>query len=171
MSNKSVIEVESAKIGPGDLLTFGSVNLLLTLNLDENDFTKYKIYWEDLLSLNDLKFLINNKHLWKRIQLTSNNEAMNVILYINKISPKLIKIGYVGLKQIIFKEKEEDFKDFIFSVTKKNGLFITSCNICNCTISIQLLLKYEEKEKVFLLCGKSINIKKQKNDLEKKNNS
>ena len=37
-------------------------------------------------------------------------------------------------------------------------------------ISIQLLLKYEEKEKVFLLCGKSIDIKKPKNGLEKINN-
>ena len=95
---------------------------------------------------------------------------MNVILYINKTSPKLIKIGYVGLKKIIFKEKEEDFKNFIFSVTRQNGLFITSCDICNCTISIQLLLKYEEKDKIFLLCGKPIDIKKPKNDLEKINN-
>ena len=171
MANKSDITVEQTKIGPGDLLAFGSVNLLLILNLDENDFTKYKINWENLSSLNDLTFIINHKHLWKRIELTSNNETMNVILNINKTSPKLIKIGYVGLKKITFKEKEEDFKDFIFSITQQNGLFITSCDICNCTISIQLLLKYEKKEKVFKLCGKSINIKKLKNDLEKKNNN
>lgn len=161
MENKSDITSESTKIGPGDVLTFGSVNLLLTLNLDKNDFTKYKINWEELSSLNDLKFIIKNKLLWKRVELTSNNETMNIILYINKTSPKLIKIGYVALKKIIFKEKEEDFKEFIFSVIKQNGLFITSCDICNCTISIQLLLKYEEKEKIFVLCGKSIKIKKQ----------
>ena len=170
MSNKSDNTIGSTTIGPGDLLAFGSVNFLLTLNLDENDLTKYKLNWENLSSLNDLKFIINHQKLWKRIELTSNNEAMNVILYINKTSPKLIKIGYVGLKKIIFKEKEEDFKDFIFSVTRQNGLFITSCDICNCTISIQLLLKYEEKEKIFLLCGKSTDIKKPKNDLKKINN-
>ena len=121
MANKSDITVEQTKIGPGDLLAFGSVNLLLILNLDENDFTKYKINWENLSSLNDLTFIINHKHLWKRIELTSNNETMNVILNINKTSPKLIKIGYVGLKKITFKEKEEDFKDFIFSITQQNG--------------------------------------------------
>ena len=170
MSNKSDNTIGSTTIGPGDLLAFGSVNFLLTLNLDENDLTKYKLNWENLSSLNDLKFIINHQKLWKRIELTSNNEAMNVILYINKTSPKLIKIGYVGLKKIIFKEKEEDFKDFIFSVTRQNGLFITSCDICNCTISIQLLLKYEEKEKIFLLCGKSTDIKTPKNDLKKINN-
>lgn len=170
MSNRSDNTIGSTTIGPGDLLAFGSVNFLLTLNLDENDLTKYKLNWENLSSLNDLKFIINHQKFWKRIELTSNNEAMNVILYINKTSPKLIKIGYVGLKKIIFKEKEEDFKDFIFSVTRQNGLFITSCDICNCTISIQLLLKYEEKEKIFLLCGKSTDIKKPKNDLKKINN-
>lgn len=170
MSNRSDNTIGSTRIGPGDLLAFGSVNFLLTLNLDENDLTKYKLNWENLSSLNDLKFIINHQKFWKRIELTSNNEAMNVILYINKTSPKLIKIGYVGLKKIIFKEKEEDFKDFIFSVTRQNGLFITSCDICNCTISIQLLLKYEEKEKIFLLCGKSTDIKKPKNDLKKINN-
>ena len=170
MSNKSDNTIGSTTIGPGDLLAFGSVNFLLTLNLDENDLTKYKLNWENLSSLNDLKFIINHQKFWKRIELTSNNEAMNVILYINKTSPKLIKIGYVGLKKIIFKEIEEDFKDFIFSVTRQNGLFITSCDICNCTISIQLLLKYEEKEKIFLLCGKSTDIKKPKNDLKKINN-
>ena len=155
MSNRSDNTIGSTTIGPGDLLAFGSVNFLLALNLDENDLTKYKLNWENLSSLNDLKFIINHQKFWKRIELTSNNEAMNVILYINKTSPKLIKIGYVGLKKIIFKEIEEDFKDFIFSVTRQNGLFITSCDICNCTISIQLLLKYGEKEKIFLLCGKS----------------
>ena len=56
MANKSDITVEQTKIGPGDLLAFGSVNLLLILNLDENDFTKYKINWENLSSLNDLVY-------------------------------------------------------------------------------------------------------------------
>ena len=154
MTNKSDNTVGSTILGPGDLLAFGSVNLLLTLNLDENDLIKYKLNWESLSSLHDLKFIIKHQQFWKRIELTSNNEAMNVILYINKTSPKLIKIGYVGLKKIIFKEKEEDFKDFIFSITQQNGLFITSCDICNCTISIQLLLKYEKKEKVLKLCEK-----------------
>jgi hypothetical protein len=171
MANKSDNTAESTTIGPGDLLAFGSVNLLLTLNLDENDLTKYKLNWENLSSLNDLKFIINHQKFWKRIELTSNNEAMNVILYINKTSPKLIKIGYVGLKKIILKEKEKNFEDFIFSVTRQHGLFITSCDICNCNISIQLLLKYEEKEKIFLLCGKSVDIKKPKNDLGKINNN
>ena len=55
-------------------------------------------------------------------------------------------------------------------MTRQNGLFITSCDICNCTISFQFLLKYEEKEKIFLLFRKSIDIKKPKNGLEKINN-
>ena len=45
MTNKSDNTVGSTILGPGDLLAFGSVNLLLTLNLDENDLIKYKLNW------------------------------------------------------------------------------------------------------------------------------
>ena len=33
-------------IGQGDLLSFGSVNLLFTLTLEKDDLNKYKISWD-----------------------------------------------------------------------------------------------------------------------------
>ena len=176
MTNKAEDEIdESIKIGPGDLLAFGSINLLLTLNLDKNDLSKYKIEWEDLKTLKDLRFIRKHKHFWKRVELSSNDNTMNILLNINKTSKKLIKIGYVGLKKMVFKEKQIHFQDLIMSVTKQNGLYITSCDVCKCTISVQLLLKYENDEKIFLLSGKSTEIKKpgenkKENNEEVKNN-
>ena len=169
MSDKAEDIDESTKIGPGDLLAFGSINLLLTLKLDKNDLSKYQVNWEDLKSLNDIIFVRKHKHFWKKVELSSDNETMNILLNINKTSQKIIKIGYVGFKKMSFKESQKDFKKFFFTIAKQHGLFLTSCDICKCSISIQLLLKFGKEEKVFLLSGKSTPIKKEENKNNNKN--
>ena len=170
MTNKAEDEAEELiKIGPGDFLAFGSINLLLTLEINKNDLSKYKLDWEDIESLKDLKFIRKHKHFWKRIDISSTDNTMNILLNINKTTQKLIKIGYVGLKKMIFQDDQYDFQDFIYSITKQRGLFITSCDVCKCTISIQLLLKYGKEEKKFLLCGKLTNMDKENSKNE--NNS
>ena len=163
MTDKAEEIDESTRIGPGDLLAFGSINLLLALKLNKNDLSKYNVNWEDLNSLNDINFIRKHKHFWKKVDLSSDNETMNILLNINKTSQKIIKIGYVGFKKMSFKESQKDFKKFFFTVTKQHGLFITSCDICKSSISVQLLLKFEKQEKVFLLSGKSTPIKKEEN--------
>ena len=132
---------DSPKIGPGDLLSFGSINLLLTLNLEKEDMHKYGANWHNLKSLENLDFITDNTELWKKVELSSTNDTINILLQINQSSKKLVKIGYVGFKKITYKDKQVDFYDFIETVTKQNGLYITSCDVCKCIISIQLLLK------------------------------
>ena len=180
MTNKAEDEIEeTVKIGPGDLLAFGNIDLLFKLNLNKNDLTKYKLKWEDIESLKNLKFIRKHKHFWKRIELFSNNNTINILLNLNKTSKKLIKIGYVGLKKMIFIEKQIDFQDFINEVLKQKGIYLTSCDVCKCTISVELLLNYENQEKKFVLSGTSSdeiknlnneNNKDTKNDEENKNN-
>ena len=163
---------DSPKIGPGDLLSFGSINLLLTLNLEKEDMHKYGANWHNLKSLENLDFITDNTELWKKVELSSTNDTINILLQINQSSKKLVKIGYVGFKKITYKDKQVDFYDFIETVTKQNGLYITSCDVCKCIISIQLLLKYKNKEKIFLLSGVSTPITKQdkKNKVDKNDN-
>ena len=165
---------ESKSIGTGDLLSFGSVKLLFTLNLEKGDMTNYKLKWENLKLLADLKFIRENKDLWKRIELSSTNDTLNILLQINKSCKKLVKIGYIGFKKISYKDDQVDFCDFIEGITKQNGLFITSCNVCKSIVSIQLLLKYKNNEKIFLLSGVSTPIikdnKKEDNNNQKNNN-
>ena len=146
---------ETKKISSGDILAFGSVNLILKLNLDKHDLKKYKVKWDELESLENLKFIRKHKHFWKRVDLSSTNENMNMLLHINKSSRKLVKIGYIAFKKIIFKNEQIEFQDFVEAVINQNGLFLTSCDVCSCTISIQLLLVYEKKEKKFILSGES----------------
>ena len=148
-------DILNARIGPGELIAFGNLNLILTLNLEESDLTKYKMTWDDINSLKDLKFLRKHHHFWKRIELSSNNETLKILLNINKTSPKLIYIGYVVFKKITFKGDHIDFQKFLFSILKKRGLFITSCDICECSINVQLILKYEKDEKIFSLVEES----------------
>ena len=170
MSNKAEDDNEEIiKIGPGDFLAFGSINLLFTLNITKHDLSKYKLNWENLEALDDLRFIRKHKHFWKRIDLSSDDNTMNILLNINKTSQKLIKIGYVGLKKMIFLENQIDFQDFIIKVAKQNGLYLTSFNVCKCTICIQLLLKYENEEKKFLLCGKPKDVDEQKNNENEEN--
>ena len=170
MSNKVEEEQDdSKKIGSGDLLSFGSVNLLFTLNLEKEDLSTYKIKWNELESLTDLSFIRENKELWKRIELTSTSDTLSILLQINKSSKKKIKIGYVGLKRITYKDEQVEFVDFIEGVTRKNGLYLTSCDVCKSIVSIQLLLKYKNKQKIFLLSGVSTPITKDNEKEENKN--
>ena len=148
------------QIGPGEILAFGGLNLILTLYLDQNDLTKYKVEWNDLTSLKDLKFIKKHHHFWKRIEVSSNNETLKILLNINKTSPKLIYVGYVVFKKITFKNEQNEFQKFLYSILKKKGIFITSCDICECSINVQLILKYEKDEKIFALCEESKGNKK-----------
>ena len=169
MSNDEKDELISSKrIGPGDLLSFGSINLLFTLNLEKDDINKYNINWKELKSLDNLNFLIENKPLWKKVELSSTNDTINILLQINQSSKKLIKIAYVGFKRITYKDEQVDFCDFIEAVTKQNGIYITSCDVCKCIISIQLLLKYKNNQKKYVLSGVSTPITKE--EIEIKNN-
>ena len=161
MTNKAEEDIdESPRIGSGDLLAFGSINLLLTLNLTEHDLKKYKVEWENLDTIKDLRFIRKHKHFWKRVELSSNDNTMNILLHINKTSKRLVKIGFVGFTKIVYKDKQAKFQEFINTVTKQNGLFITYCDVCKSKISIQLLLKYLNEEKIFLLSGEPTDINK-----------
>ena len=172
MSEREEDENNNKSIGPGDILSFGSINLLLTLNLEKDDLFKYQIKWNDINSLENAKFIAQHKHFWKRIELSSLNDTINILLQINKLSKKLIKIAYCGYKKITYKDEQVEFTKLIESVTQKNGLFITSCDVCKCITSIQLLLKYKNEQKLFVLSGKSTPItKEEKKENNKTNNN
>ena len=170
MSEKEDDEISninsSKSIGPGDILSFGSINLLLTLNLEKDDLFKYQVKWDEIKSLENAIFIAKHKHFYKRIELSSKNDTINILLQINKLSKKLIKIAYVGYKKITYKDEQVEFTNMIEDVTRRYGLYITSCDVCKCNISIQLLLKYKNSEKIFVLSGKTTS----KNDEKKENN-
>jgi len=113
MTNKAEDEIEET-VKISDLLALGSINLLLTLNLNNNDLTKYKLKWEYLETLKNFKFIRKHKHFWKRVELSLNNDTLNILLNFKKINKN--RICSIK-KRMIYKEKKIDFQDFINKVT------------------------------------------------------
>ena len=140
---------------PGNLLAFGSINLIFTLPLEKHDIKKYKIKFDALKTLEDVKFITKHERFLKRVDITTKTNVMDILLQINKSAKKLLKIGYISYNKIIFKENQEIFKDFIEKVTRLNGIYLASCNICDCQLCIELVITYEKKVKKFVICGQS----------------
>ena len=162
----SSAEIQNTILKQGNLLSFGSINLIFTLILKKSDLKKYKIKFDTLKTLPDIKDLIKHKRFYKRIDISSKSSVMNVLLNINKSAKKLLKIGYISYKKIVYKEEQEDFKDFIEKVTKINGIYLASCDLCKCPLCIELRLIFEKKEKKFVICGESVSeaIKEEKEE-------
>ena len=120
MKNEEEDEIEEMpRIGPGEILAFGNLNISLILNLDSNDLLKYKTDWDEITSLKNLKFIRKHHHFWKRIEITSNNSTLNILLNINKTSSKLIYVGYVVYKKINFKNEQIEFEQFLYGAFRK----------------------------------------------------
>ena len=142
-------------LAPGNLLAFGSINLIFTLPLQKHDIKKYKIKFESLKTLEDIKFITKHKRFLKRVEISTKTNVMDILVQINKSAKKLLKIGYICYNKIIYKENQEIFKDFIEKVTKLNGIYLTSCDLCKCQICIELIISYEKKIKKFVICGQN----------------
>ena len=146
-------EKPSTILAPGNLLSFGSINITFSLSLKQKDMKKYKIKFDNLKALEDIKFITKHKRFAKRVELSSKDNVLNILLNINKSAKKLLKIGYISYRKIIYKEDQEIFKDFIDNVTNMNGLYLASSDICKCPMCIELILIYENKKKKFVICG------------------
>ena len=137
----------------GNLLTYGSVNLTLTLELYENDFEQNDIEWKNLKNLSDLNFLKENTNLWNRIKLSSTEQNMQLLLHMNKVVREKIKIKIICFRKMKYKQNQLEFKEFLNNIINLNGLYLESHSVCKCELSIQLRLRYNGKRRLFVLCG------------------
>ena len=85
------------KIAKGNLLSYGCLNLTLTIELNEKDLNQYNIIWENIKSYSSLSFITQNNALWPRIKLSSTNSTLQILLHMNKILEKKIKIKHILL--------------------------------------------------------------------------
>ena len=160
---------ESKNSNIGKIITFGSLNLLLTLKLEE-DNNKVKDF-SNLNDLQDLSFITDNKKLWEKIELSSKSELLNSLLQMNKIKKNKSVIAYLVYNKLEFNDNQNKFKDLIDTVLLDNGLVIYSYEICQCSININLKLIYKDKSKTFVIYGEKMKDeeeeKKDKNDNNK----
>ena len=97
-SNPSNPPQQCEEIAPnntGNLLSYGSLNLTLTLELFEEDFSKNNIEWKNFKNLSNLAFIKENQYLWERIKLSSTEQTMQILLHMNKVLKKKIKIKQI----------------------------------------------------------------------------
>ena len=134
----------------GKIITFGSLNLFLTLRLEREDLTTNFNY---LQSLEDLTFLTENEKLWERIELTSKNELFNTLLRMNRIKQNKNIISYLVLDKLNYKEEQSKFQKLLDYVLFENGFVVHSYEVCSCQISINLKLLYKKRMKKFVICG------------------
>ena len=137
----------------GNLLSYGSINLTLTLELFENDFIQNDIEWKKLKNLSNLQFLKENNSLWERIQLSSTEKNMQLLLHMNRVLKEKIKIKHICFRKMKFKQSQKEFEEFLKNIINLNGLYFESYSLCRCELSIQLRLRYNGKRRLFVLCG------------------
>ena len=150
MSYKNIYNAQNIK---GNLLSYGCLNLTLTIELTENDFNKNEVKWENIKNYNMLSFIIKDTSLWPRIKLSSTNNTLHTLLHMNRILENKIKIKHISFRKIKFVENLTAFQDLLKTVTNSNGLYLDSHSICPCELSVQLRLRYNGRRRLFVLCG------------------
>ena len=108
----------------GNLLSYGSINLTLTLELFENDFIQNDIEWKKLKNLSNLQFLKENNSLWERIQLSSTEKNMQLLLHMNRVLKEKIKIKHICFRKMKFKQSQKEFEEFLKNIINLNGYIL-----------------------------------------------
>ena len=152
-SNPNQKNTEATTENIGNLLSYGSINLTLTLELFDNDLAEKNIEWKKINTLSDVSFLKENTTLWDRIKLSSTDPNMQLLLHMNKVLKEKIKIKFICFRKMKYKQNQIEFKEFLNNIINLNGLYFESHSVCKCELSIQLRLKYNGKRRLFVLCG------------------
>ena len=127
-----------------------SLNLELTLSLEEKQYESIGINYKEISKLNDLKNLfryqsslspLKKEKLASLIELKSNNFLFNSILFINQSSRKKIPIKY----HIPFSPKFSKDLNFIYDITRliteTNNISIEDSNLLDINPKIVFTLK------------------------------
>ena len=115
---------------PSIILSMGHYDINYSITLSEDDLIKYKI--DDLTELKtyeDISFIINNKYLWNKIEIETDNKMINTLLYLNKISKDSNKsyIEYISIETPYY--YTEEVKTMIKTVNDFNFFFVNDCHL------------------------------------------
>ena len=169
------------------LISFGNFDMTFTLKLEQNDIDEYNIDIKLLEDLKDLSFLENNKKLWSKIDINSNNKSLNAFIQMNKIKKSNILITYILFGKMNYNDINFDFYPLLEFTLLSNGIIIKPYEISELEINIRFELKYNGKEIITLSSNKvnkenekevnriidinkNINIEKNNYNEEKSNN-
>ena len=106
------------------IMCFGKVDVILKLELTDNDIEKYKIDFDKIGSIEDVKFLENNKELWAKVTMVSMNEHFNGLMAINRGAKKKAKVELIPYGYPQVEDAQKFFEDMFISIISSNGITI-----------------------------------------------
>ena len=140
-----------SKHTPSTVLSLGHYDINYSITLSEDDVLKFHI--DDVTQLTkyeDISFIVENQYLWDKIQMKTENKAINLLLYINKISIESNKtyIEYVPYEKPVF--YNESVKNMLKTVNDINFFFVNKNSLYpDLKKYFSLTIKYKDKETVF----------------------
>ena len=133
------------------VVSIGRVDFDYTLTLPEDYLLTIGVEIDKVSKADDLSFLKENKDLWDRIVLSSNNCLINMLVYLNKVTTNKTFVEMTLFNSFNFGEKDSFLKEMVNYVTEHNYLFIIEANVINCSNRITFTLKSGKKSKSFSL--------------------
>ena len=140
-----------SKYTPSTVLSFGHYDIDYSINLSEDDVLKFHI--DDITNLTkfeDISFIVENQYLWDKIQMETENNSINLLLYLNKISLESNKtyIEYIAYEQPMY--YNEDVKRMFKTVNDLNFFFVNENPLFpDKKKNISLKIRYQDQETIF----------------------
>lgn len=173
-SKKSNVSTISSSV-PNSIIAMGHYNLVYNLVLTDDEMKLFHIASvSDLNTYGDMSFLLENKYLWSRIELHTENKTINTLLFLNRVNPENQKcyIEYLSFELPTYTEDEKEFKRVFKTVNDLNYFFINDkCLYPEDKCDFKFVIRHRTEEKEFLFGnGDPKEIKEEKNEDDKDTN-
>ena len=124
-TRKRCKSVSKSKIVPSTILSMGHYDINYSIELTDDDLSKFQI--ENITQLKtyeDISFIINNQYLWNKIKIETENKIINLLLYLNKITTEANKsyIEYISYETPIY--YNESVKEMLKTANDFNFFFV-----------------------------------------------
>lgn len=155
-SNRKTRKANEIHQSPSTILALGNCDLNYTLNLSEEDAKIYNINdLNDLRPDSDISFLFQNEILWDKIQITTDNSLLNMLLYLNKICLDNNKsyIEFISFQKPILSDKQTEL--MFRTINDLNFLFFNKTYVFpERTKNFEIKIKLKDKNTTFSLSKK-----------------
>ena len=160
------------------ILVLGELDITLKINFLDEDLQikseyekisnkKHCCQLKDLSDISSLSFIQYNKELINRIQFSSNNDLIKLLMIGNLNSENISIIDYICFGGPIFSKEESFFNNILDIVTMKYGIIFnkTPLNI-NAGYSIKIILTHGEQKNEILIESKGKYEHEEDNDIK-----
>ena len=165
-------------MNPKKLCSLGILDIDINLVLTQSQAEKYDFNIDDIETVTDLKDLfyplntdINNEiDYFKHVFLSSENNLINTLLYINRAYKSKTFIEFIMPNKLDFSEKTKFVHDFLIDICNMNYLFIIENKLIDISSNIKFNINIIDDETKENIENKTFNLFEM-NDLEIELNS